>query len=49
MKILKNLVVKLAVLLPALALMAGVASVNSACFTFYHQPETPEEMNAYRK
>lgn len=49
MKVLRKLVLKLAVFLPALALVVGVACANSACFTFYHQPETPKEMDAYRK
>lgn len=49
MKILRKIGLKLAVLIPALALFVGVACVNSACYTFFHQPETPTEMDAYRK
>jgi len=35
--------------LPAIALFIGVASLNSACLTLYHQPETPSELDEYRK
>ncbi len=49
MKKIQNVIRKLAVVLPAFALAIGVMSVNSACYTYFHQPETPDEMNAYRR
>lgn len=36
-------------ILPALALVASIASLNSACFTVYHQPEVPSALDSYRK
>jgi cyclic lactone autoinducer peptide len=45
----KKLFAKISSIIPALALMVGVFAVNSACYSYYHQPETPSEMDAYRK
>jgi len=36
-------------LLPALALLVAVASVDSACHFLFHQPEIPEGMAKFRK
>lgn len=36
-------------ILPALALVASITSLNSACFTVYHQPEVPSALDSYRK
>lgn len=49
MKQIQKIIRNCATLLPALAFFVGVLSVNQACFTFFHQTEVPEEMNAYRK
>ncbi len=40
---------KIAMAFPALAFIASIASLNSACYTVYHQLETPDALNAYRK
>lgn len=45
----KRIIKKLSALLPALALLAGIGTLNSACYLYYYQPEVPEEMDAYRK
>lgn len=45
----KKLFAKLTSLLPKLALRSGVLAVNSACVSYYHQPETPAAMEEYRK
>ena len=45
----KKLIKKLSALLPALALLVGIGTLNSACLLYYYQPEVPEEMDAYRK
>ena len=45
----KKLIEKLSTLLPALALLIGIGTINSACYLYYYQPEVPEEMDAYRK
>lgn len=45
----KKLIKKLSALLPALALLVGMGTINSACFLYYYQPEVPEEMDTYRK
>ncbi len=45
----KEIILKISSLLPALALMMGIIAANSACTSFYHQPETPDAMNEYRK
>ena len=49
MKKFQSIIKKCATILPALALGVGILAVNKACFTFFHQTEVPEEMNAYRK
>ncbi len=49
MEKLKLLLAKYGKAVSALALMIGVASVNSACLAFYHQPKMPEAMNSYKK
>ncbi len=49
MKKLKALASKLASVLPALALVLGVATLNSACFIAYYQPEVSSDLDAYRK
>lgn len=49
MKNIKNLVKKLSGFIPVVALLMGIITVNSACVTLYHQPETPDAMNKYRK
>lgn len=33
----------------ALALVMAIDSVNAACIWIMHQPDVPEEMDAYRK
>lgn len=45
----KRILSKLASMLPALAMVAGILAVNSACSIYYHQPETPSAMDAFRK
>ena len=49
MKKFKSFFLKYGTALSALALFMGVSSVNSACFTFYHQPKVPEAMNRFKK
>lgn len=49
MKNAKNLFAKAAKILPALALLMGVIAANSACVIYFHQPETPSAMDAYRR
>ena len=34
--------------LPALALFVGVLASQSACLSYYYQPETPSAMDKYR-
>ncbi len=45
----KKILTKLASILPALAMIVGVASLNSACSLTYHQPEVPTSLDKYRK
>ncbi len=45
----KKIIKKIASFLPALALIVGVIAANSACISYYYQPETPDAINAYRK
>ena len=45
----KKLIKKLSALLPALALLVGIGTLNSVCLLYYYQPEVPEEMDAYRR
>lgn len=49
MKKMKSIVAKLSAIVPAMALLIGVMSANSACVIFYHQPEVPSGMDAYRR
>lgn len=41
-------IMKVSKFLPALALVASIASLNSACFSCYHQPEVPSALDSYR-
>lgn len=45
----KKIFAKLHAILPAVALVMGILSAQSACLAFFHQPETPDAMNAYRR
>ena len=45
----KKFIAKLYAFIPAIALLFGVFAAKSACVTFFHQPETPDAMNAYRR
>lgn len=36
-------------IMPAFALIIGIASMNSACHTIYHQPKAPAAMEKYKK
>ena len=45
----KKIIAKVSALLPAIALLMGIITVNSACVTLFHQPETPDAMNEYRR
>lgn len=49
MRKIKSFFLKYGTALSALALFIGVTSVNSACFTFYHQPQVPAAMNRFKK
>ena len=49
MKKAKKIIAKLAGFIPALAFLVGFLAANSACTSFYYQPEVPEAMNAFRK
>lgn len=49
MKKLKALVLKMSAILPALAFVTGVASLNSACLLLYHQPEISPALDEYRR
>ena len=40
---------KLLKLIPALAIITGIAALNSACIMIFHQPEISDELNQYRK
>ena len=48
MKKIKTIVNKLSKYLPALALVVGVLASQSACLSYYYQPETPPQMDKYR-
>jgi len=43
----KKILVKISSILPALALVAAVASAQSACWFFYHQPDIPDALKKY--
>lgn len=45
----KKLFAKLTALIPVLAMVAGVVSLNSACIIIYHQPEVSTSLDKYRK
>lgn len=45
----KGFLLKYGTALSALALIIGAASVNSACFTFYHQPKVPAAMDRFKR
>ncbi len=45
----KKMIMKLAAVIPALAFVAGIVSLNSACILTYHQPEIPSSLDNYRK
>jgi cyclic lactone autoinducer peptide len=49
MKNLKKLAFKLSGILPALAFLVGVVSLNSACLLTYHQPEVSSDLDEYRR
>ena len=49
MKNIKKIVARMSAVVPALALIMGIIAANSACITFFHQPETPDAMNEYRR
>lgn len=49
MKRIKGFALKYATTLSALVLVVGAASVNSACYVFYHQPKVPAAMNRFKK
>lgn len=49
MKNFKNWASKIAAILPALAFVVGVTSLNSACLLVYHQPEISPSLDEYRK
>lgn len=45
----KKLMAKFQTILPAFALLLGVAALNSACVATYHQPEISSSLDEYRK
>ena len=49
MKKVNKIIAKISTVLPVLALMVGIIAANSACVSYYNQPETPSAMDAYRK
>lgn len=49
MSILKKFSAKSAAILASLALLMGIASVNAACFCWFHQPVVPEGMKKFKK
>ena len=48
MKKIKSFVTKISRFLPALALVIGILSTNSACYSLYYQPEVPSGLDKYR-
>ncbi len=40
----KSFVMKMGRIVPAFALMLGMASVSQACVLWFHQPEVPEQL-----
>lgn len=49
MKNSKQIISKLSRPVASLALHMGKATVNSACFAWYHQPRVPESMEKFKK
>lgn len=47
--IMKKLVSKVSKPIASAALRMGKATVNSACFCWYHQPKVPTSMEKYKK
>jgi len=45
----KKFILKLSAIIPALAIGVGIMAAKSPCLAFFHQLETPDEMNAYRR
>jgi len=45
----KQIISKLSKPIVSVALHMGKATVNSACFGWYHQPKVPASMEKYRK
>ncbi|NLC20174.1 MAG: cyclic lactone autoinducer peptide [Clostridiales bacterium] len=45
----KQIVSKLSKPIASMALRMGKATVNSACFGWYHQPKVPTSMEKYKK
>jgi cyclic lactone autoinducer peptide len=45
----KKLLLKVSSILPALALVAAVASAKATCWFFYHQPDIPDALKKYDK
>lgn len=44
----KNYLAKISDFLPALALIVGILSTNSVCYSLYYQPEVPSGLDKYR-
>lgn len=44
----KKIIMKIATFLPAIAFVASIVSLNSACYTCFHQPEVPSALDSYR-
>lgn len=44
----KKFLAKIPAILPALALIVGILSTNSACLSLYYQPEVPSGLDKYR-
>lgn len=51
-KFMKNILIKIAhkagSILPAIALVLGIASVSGACSHWFHQPRVPEQMKKFK-
>lgn len=45
----KQIVSKIGKPIASVALRMGKATVNSACFAWYHQPKVPASMNKFKK
>ena len=43
----RKLLSKLSSVLPAIALVAAVASAQSVCWFIYHQPDVPKALKKY--